>query len=277
MIIIADSPRSITPDEFHYIGEFLKLRTGIRLVSGKETLVMGRLERRLRHLGLTTYGEYFDLLTLPGSEDELRTAVDLLTTNETYFFREQKHFDYLRDVILPDRSRSRPFRLWSAASSSGEEAYTAAMVVAEAILNDPWEISGTDVSSRVVTTARRGVYPIAAAEKIPGHLLKRYCRKGKDEYEGLLAVCADLRSKVSFSTANLLEPLDMLGMFDVILLRNVMIYFERETKVDLIHRLQNMLCPGGYLIVSLSETLNGIPSRLRMVEPSIYRLERETR
>ena len=269
----AVAPREITGDEFRYICELLHRLTGIRLVPGKEALVMGRLDKQLRILGLTTYSEYFQFIRMPENDAELRSAIDLLTTNETFFFRESQHFDFLRQVIVPARDAGRPFRLWSAASSSGEEAYTAAMVLSESLSAAPWEIIGTDISSRVVERARRGIYPIAAAEKIPMPLLRKYCRRGKDDYDGLMAVSPELRGKVTFHAANLLEDLRQFGRFDVIMLRNVMIYFDNDTKIGLVTRLQEMLQPGGHFIISLSETLNGIPSKLRMVQPSVYRLD----
>ncbi|GAA1563971.1 chemotaxis protein CheR [Dactylosporangium maewongense] len=268
-------PTEISAAEFQAVSEFLHQCTGIRLAPGKETLVMGRLDKRLRKLGLSSYTEYLRLIRSPQHATETRQAIDLLTTNETFFFREPRHFDFLGEVVAPAYRAQRvhrPFRLWSAASSSGEEAYSAAMVLAEALPDRPWEIVGTDISSRVVAGAAAGIYPISAAERIPKVMLRRYCRKGRAEYEGLMAVDRELRARTTFLGANLLEDLTRLGRFDVIMLRNVMIYFEPETKARVIGRLQEMLHPGGYLIVSLSETLNGIPSRLRAVQPSIYRL-----
>ncbi|MEV4510067.1 CheR family methyltransferase [Dactylosporangium sp. NPDC049525] len=265
-------PTEITTSEFQAISEFLHQRTGIRLAPGKETLVMGRLDKRLRKLGLRSYTEYLQVLRSPQHAAETRQAIDLLTTNETFFFREPLHFEFLGQVIAPAHRADRPFRLWSAASSSGEEAYSAAMVLADTLPNVPWEVVGTDISSRVVAGAEAGLYPISAAEKIPTPLLRRYCRKGRAEYEGLMAIDRALRARTTFLGANLLEDLSRLGRFDVIMLRNVMIYFETATKAEVVGRLQEMLHPGGYLIVSLSETLNGIPSRLRTVQPSIYRL-----
>ncbi|MER7008832.1 CheR family methyltransferase [Dactylosporangium sp. NPDC000555] len=265
------APPEITGAEFAAISALLYQRTGIRLVPGKETLVMGRLGRRLRQLGLDGYGDYVRLLHQPDGQ-ELGQAIDLLTTNETSFFREPQHFDYLREAIVPAHPPGHILRLWSAASSSGEEAYTAAMVLLERPPAGSWEIVGTDVSTRIVAGARRGLYPIEAAGRIPPELLRRYWLKGRDEYAGLMAAGATLRERVRFRYANLLDDLRDLGRFDVILLRNVMIYFDLPTKAALIQRLQEMLYPGGHLIVSLSESLNGIPSRLRMVRPSIYRL-----
>ncbi|HEX5204064.1 CheR family methyltransferase [Paractinoplanes rhizophilus] len=270
--------REIGPAEFTYITGLLHRETGIRLAPGKEALVAGRLDKRLRNLGMADYPEYVHYLrTQPASSPEMVQLINLLTTNETFFFREQQHFQFLRDVVVPDRDRARPLRLWSAASSTGEEAYTAAMVLSDALPDAPWEIVGTDISSRVVDNARLGIYPITAAAKIPRPMLRKYCMRGREEYDGTMAVNRRLRARVSFRQDNLMGQLGHLGRFDVIFLRNVMIYFDPETKRELVLRLQDMLHPGGYLIVSHSESLNGIPSRLQMIEPSIYRTSGQPR
>ncbi|MDP9794610.1 chemotaxis protein methyltransferase CheR [Catenuloplanes nepalensis] len=270
--------RPIGPDEFAYITGVLYSETGIRMTPGKEALVTGRLDKRLRALGLRGYGEYVRYLKgQPAGGPELRQLINLLTTNETFFFREQQHFDFIRDSVVPQHEPTRPFRLWSAASSTGEEAYTAAMVLSEAIPGRRWEIVGTDISTRVVEGAQLGIYPLAAADKIPRQMLRKYCLRGRDEYDGSMAVGRDLRSRVAFHRHNLMENLGHLGLFDVIMLRNVMIYFDPETKQQLVTRLQEMLQPGGHLIVGRSESLNAIPSRLVMVEPSIYRIPGQQR
>ncbi len=266
---VVTAPGQITRQEFARISELLHQRTGILLAPGKETLVMGRLDKRLRELGLASYGEYLTLLQTAG--DELRIAIDALTTNETYFFREPQHFDFLRTVVVPAARAGRSLRVWSAAGSTGEEAYTVAMVLADAMPGRPWEVVATDISTKVLRTAQRGVYPLAAAERIPQPLLRRFCRRGRDEYEGLMAVAREVRERVRFKRANLLDNLQDLGRFDVILLRNVMIYFDAETKTALVRRLTEMLHPGGYLLISHSESLHGIaPTGLKMTRPSIY-------
>ncbi|GIE85695.1 CheR family methyltransferase [Actinoplanes regularis] len=270
--------REIGSAEFAYITGVLHQETGIRLQPGKEALVAGRLDKRLRSLGLAGYPEYVRYLrTQPESGPEMIQLINLLTTNETFFFRERQHFDFLRDVVVPARDRGRPLRLWSAASSSGEEAYTAAMVLSETLLDHSWEIVGTDISRRVVENARRGIYPLAAADRIPRQLLRKYWLRGREEYDGSMAVNRRLRERVRFHHDNLMGRLSHHGRFDVILLRNVMIYFDLETKRELVLRLQEMLQPGGYLIVGRSESLNSIPSRLQMIEPSIYRAPGQSR
>ena len=262
--------RALTPEEFGWLRDFLSDRTGIELKPGKEAMVMGRLDRRLRHHGLASYTEYFHLLA-DGDPLENQVAVDLLTTNETYFFREPKHFEFLRQVITSPTRRVEPWRVWSAAASSGEEAYTIAMTLADGLpTGQSWSIVGTDISSRVLETARRGMYPIEAAAKIPERLLRAHCLRGRDEFEGFLAIDRALRDRVTFREANLIELPPDLGTFDVVFLRNVMIYFGGETKRRLVAEATARLRPGGHLIVSHAETLNGISGKLRLVQPSVY-------
>ncbi|MFG1606849.1 CheR family methyltransferase [Actinoplanes sp. NPDC049265] len=262
----------LTDTEFRHIAKLLHEHTGIRLGPGKETLVTARLDKRVRQLGLSGYAEYVDLIDDRHDEAELHQMINLLTTNETFFFREPRHFEFLAQVLVPARPVGRAFRMWSAASSTGEEAYTAAMVLAERMPPPSWEIVGSDISSRVVEVAGRALYPIEAAGKIPPELLRKYCLRGREEYEGLFTIGRELRGRVEFHCLNLMGDVRKLGRFDVIFLRNVMIYFDVDTKRDLVSRLQNMLHPDGHLIIGSSESLNSISGGLRMVEPSIYRL-----
>jgi chemotaxis protein methyltransferase CheR len=261
---------TLSPAEFSWISEFIYTQSGIVMKDGKQTLITGRLGRRLRHHGLSSYTEYFRRLRDP-NDPETRVAIDLLTTNETYFFREADHFAFLREAMGGRRSPEEPVRIWSAASSSGEEAYSVAMTLADCLPRTEWEVFGTDISSRVVKRARRGLYPLDAAAKIPPSLLRKYCLKGKAEYDGYLAMHPALTARVDFEHLNLLETLPDLGSFEVIFLRNVMIYFDLETKRALVQRLRRLLQPGGYLVVSHSETLNGIQHGLTMIKPSVYR------
>lgn len=257
--------------EFAWIREFLHRKAGIALGDSKKLLVAARLDKRLRHYGLSSYRDYFALLGNEGWGSEATLALDLLTTNETYFFREPQHFAFLRDQVLPQRLPGRVFRVWSAASSSGEEAYSLAMLLAEAIGDEGWEVIGTDISARVIESARRGLYPLAASEKIPGRYLERYCLRGSGEYEGTLLIHGALRRHVHFLNANLLEPPSNLGLFDVIFLRNVMIYFDADGKQRTITNVEQKLHRDGLLIVSHSESLNGVTTGLRAVRSSIYR------
>jgi chemotaxis protein methyltransferase CheR len=261
----------LTQPEFEWICTFLRRATGIELKDGKQTLVMGRLERRLRRHQLSTYTEYFQLIGGPDAAEETQIAIDLLTTNETYFFREPQHFDRLPG-LLPDAqsTRGRPLRIWSAASSSGEEAYTIALTLAETCPDRSWEVVGSDISTRVLETARRCLYPIEAVDRIPEQPRRAHCLKGRGDHEGLFTLRAPLRERVSFIQANLMKPLPDIGLFDVVFLRNVMIYFSQETKAALLQRIDGVLRPGGYLLIGHAESLHGLNSQLSAVVPSVY-------
>ncbi len=258
-------------EEFQQFRAWLHRTAGISLSPAKKPLVSGRLAKRLKHHKLPSYAEYFRMITQPGGSDELQIALDLLTTNETYFFREPKHFEFLSREVLPHARPGQPFRLWSAASSSGEEPYTLAMTLAENLGSTPWEIVASDISSRVLEKARTGHYSLDRTEGIPKSMLVKYCLKGTGSQEGTFLIDRALRNKVQFMQINLNNALPRIGEFDVIFLRNVMIYFDMDTKRDVVSRLLPHLKPGGYFFVSHSESLNGISDSLELVKPSIYR------
>ena len=172
-----------------------------------------------------SYTEYFRLLSSGQDPAEVQTAIDLLTTNETYFFREPKHFELLREQASAARNSGKPFRVWSAASSSGEEAYSIAMVLADCLEGSPWEVVGSDLSSRVLQQARLGHYSTARTKHIPQPYLQRFCLKGTGAQDGTLLIDRALRARVQFLQVNLNTRAAALGSFDVIFLRNVMIYF----------------------------------------------------
>jgi chemotaxis protein methyltransferase CheR len=262
---------TLSDSEFQQFKSWLYEAAGINLSPAKKPLVAGRLGKRLKHYGLNSYGEYFRLIKQQSEAVELQHALDLLTTNETYFFREPKHFDFLRLHILPKVQPGKTFRVWCAASSSGEEPYTIAMTLAEGLLSTPWEIVASDISTRVLEKARSGHYPMERAEDIPQPLLAKYCLKGTGTQEGTFLLERGLRSKVKFMQVNLNETLPRLGEFDLVFLRNVMIYFDMETKRQVVARIVPLLKPGGHFIVSHSESLNGVDDSLKIVTPSIYR------
>jgi chemotaxis protein methyltransferase CheR len=243
---------------------------GIQLGHAKRTLVSSRLASRLRKLGLSTYGDYYRLISGGSDAVERQTAVDLLTTNETYFFREPKHFDFLRELLGRLRPTGQPFRVWSAACSSGEEPYSIAMVLADRSLGRSWEILASDLSTRVLAKARLGHYPQSRASQIPAAYLRRFCLKGIGPEEGTMLVDEALTAQVEFRSINLKEPFPEVGSFDVIFLRNVMFYFDSETKASVAARLTERLRPGGHLFIGHSETLNGTTRQLRAVAPAIY-------
>lgn len=262
---------SITDEEFALFQRLIYKIAGISLADSKKALLVGRLQRRLRHYHFSSFGQYYQLVSSAGQADELQTMVNMLTTNETYFFREPKHFDYLRDEIVAKRRVGGSFRVWSAASSTGEEAYTIAMVLAEQLPNAPWEVVGSDISTQVLTKARAGHYSLDRTEGIPPALLAKYCRRDGTIQAGTFLIAPELRRRVSFQQVNLTLPLSSsLGEFDVIFLRNVMIYFDVETKSKVIANLLPRLKAGAHLIVGHSESLSGITNQLRTVRSTIY-------
>jgi chemotaxis protein methyltransferase CheR len=260
----------LTEREFSQFSKLIYERAGIHLAPSKMALVSGRLAKRVKHYQFESYGDYFRLVMREGGS-ELQLMVDLLTTNETYFFREPKHLDYLREHILPAHRSGRAFRLWSAASSSGEEPYSLAMVLADVLGEGLWDVLGSDISARVLEKARRGHYSLDRTEGLPSHYRSRFCLKGTGAQAGTLLIDPRIRSRVQFTQINLIEPLPRLGEFDVIFLRNVMIYFDQDTKRRVVSRLLPLLRSGGHFFVSHSETLHGINDTLRVVAPSVYR------
>jgi chemotaxis protein methyltransferase CheR len=257
--------------EFGLFQRFLYETAGIQLSAAKQALVAGRLAGRLRQCGSASYSAYFELLRSGAAPDETQLAVDLLTTNETYFFRESRHFDFLRAQTQRLVPRAPPFRVWSAASSSGEEAYSIAMLLADCLPHQPWEVLGSDISLRVLRRARLGHYPMARARQIPRPYLQRFCLKGNGPYQDSLLIAPELRRRVEFVQANLNEPLPDLGRFDMIFLRNVMIYFDLPTKRGVVERVQALLKPGGHLCIGHAETLHQVCDTLTPVAPAIYR------
>ncbi len=265
----AASAAAISDRDFERISQFIYKNAGIALTPAKKTLVAGRLFRRLEVVGAATYGEYMDCVLRGAADGEMQVAIDLLTTNETYFWREARHFE-LAERLARER---RGFTVWSAASSTGEEVYTLVMVldsVRAGAASFDWQVSGSDISMRVLKSAQRGLYPLDRATQLPPALLKKYCRKGTGPQAGYLLVDRALRERVSFSQINLVQTLPPTPLFDMIFLRNVMIYFDAATKAAAVARLIERLKPGGTFCVGLAETLNGIASGLSGSGPGSY-------
>lgn len=263
---------AITAQEFALFQRLIYKIAGISLSDAKQVLLVGRLTKRLKQYDLPSFGDYYRMLASGEHPEELQTMVDLLTTNETYFFREPAHFEFLRDEILGKRHSPTMFRAWSAASSSGEEAYSIAMTLADALPTAPWEIIGSDISTKVLAKAASGHYSLARTEGIAPAHMRKYCLKGVRSHAGTFLIAPELRRHTKFYQINLMHPIDAdIGDFDVIFLRNVMIYFDPETKTRVVHNLLPRLKKGGYLVIGHSETLNGITDRLSAVRPTIYR------
>ena len=262
---------TITDLEFGHFQRFIFDAAGITLSSAKKALVCGRLSKRLQAHRLNSYGEYFKLLASGRAADEVQVAVDLLTTNETYFFREPRHFELLRTIAREAAGRPSPLRVWSAASSSGEECYSIAMVLADVLGDAPWEVFGSDISRRMLQRARAGHYPLERTRNVPPGYLKRFCLRGTGDQEGTLLVERRLRQRVSLAHVNLNAELPRLGSFDVVFLRNVMIYFNGDTKRQVVARVLSALKPGGHLCIGHSESLHEVNDTVKQVMPSVYR------
>jgi chemotaxis protein methyltransferase CheR len=245
----------------------------------KRVMVETRLRRRLRALGMTSFADYANRIFGPQvDEEEIVHLIDAITTNKTDFFREPSHFDYLVREALPtllrERDSSALFTLWSAASSTGEEPYTLAMVLdgfAEA-RSINWRIVASDVSTQVLARAQRAIYPEALAEPIPPVLRYKYLLRSRDREKGLVRIVPRLRQKVNFLRVNLLSShYDIPKPVDVIFCRNVFIYFNRQTQGQILERFCGYLRPGGYVFLGHSETVNGISVSLVQVAPTVYR------
>lgn len=255
--------------EFQQFRDMIHEVAGIAMSESKRQLIAGRLNKRLKHFALNSYGDYYRLLMK--DKVELQNAIDLLTTNETYFFREPKHFEFLREHLAGELKRGgQPLRIWSAACSSGEEPYTLALLLADCLGSRPWEIVASDISTRILEKARSGIYPLDEACGIPQDLLYRHCLQGTGRHAGMFTLEPALKRRISFHQINLNNALPDVGLFDVIFLRNVMIYFDQHTKRQVVQRLAARLRPGGYFFISHSESLNGISEELHSLRPSIY-------
>lgn len=266
-----------TQRDFDFLRTISNARTGIVVTDDKFDMFYSRLARRLRLLGLSSFAQYCDYLEDPANGDEINELVNALTTNLTAFFRENHHFDFLANTALPEFARrnkaSRRLRIWSAGCSTGEEPYSIAMVVAEQRARlqgvEP-EILASDIDSNVLAQAEAGIYPMARVEKLDRARLKAFFQKGKGSQAGKVRVGAELRRLIRYARVNLMEPLRVEPQ-DVIFCRNVIIYFDKETKRRLVERFADCLVDGGYLIVGHSESLYQVTDRFELLGNTVYR------
>lgn len=259
--------------EYEFIRQLVYEHSRINLGAEKKALVAARVTKRLRALKLPDFDIYCQYLRSSKGRQETPLLVEAISTNHTQFFRESRHFDFLKNVIAPKwRAHGGCVRVWSAAGSSGEEPYTIAIVLAEALgLKSDWRILATDISMRMLELGRSGIYYADRLTEMPPELQRRYFQRGVGASEGQYRVKEELRRRVDFVQLNLLQPnYPFATEFDLILCRNVMIYFDRETQQTLIGKITPHLMAGGFLMVGHSESLNGIHHRLSVVEPAIY-------
>jgi chemotaxis protein methyltransferase CheR len=256
----------LSDQEFATIAHRFEGRTGIRLTAEKRTMVTGRLQTRLRARDVPQFADYLTLLDREPSE--LTALVDALTTHETSFYREPRHFEVLAHEAHA-RASAPTFRVWSAACSTGEEACSAALTLADTRAG-LWEVVGTDIGDDTVTQARAGLYQLDRGLSIPLEVKRRHALRGVGDQEGRFCLRDGLRARQRFEVSNLLEPQTHLGQFDVAFVRNVLIYFDPPRQRLILHNVLMQLRAGGLLLVGHAESALGIPG-LVALEPSVYR------
>ena len=265
---------TFSDNEFRQIGEIMYEAVGLSYNESKKSLIQSRLAPRIQKLGLGGFADYIALLQDESEAAEFQMAVDLLTTNETYFFREPKHYELLESELAARKSKA-PLAIWSAASSFGDEAYSTAMLLSDmqtaGRIGPDWSILATDISHRVLLSAKEGVYPQDRLRAVSEERLRRYCLKGEGPAEGQSMVVDKLRARVQFGQLNLCKPFEGLGPFDVIFLRNVLIYFDLPTKADVVDRVLETLKPDGLFFLGTAEGRVQCKTPLRPVQPGAFR------
>jgi chemotaxis protein methyltransferase CheR len=272
----AEHEFEFSDSEFKRLREIVHVRTGIALSEAKRELVYGRLARRLRKLNMNSFAEYCRMVEEPDS-GELQELTNAITTNLTSFFREDYHFKQLADEALPyiesKRAGTRRIRLWSAGCSTGEEPYSLAMVLREALAHlSDWDIKllATDIDSKVVATAAEGVYAAERFKGVSNERVRNWFRQLAAR-PGFSAACAELKELITFKRLNLLDRWPMQGSFDIIFCRNVVIYFDKETQRRLFDRMADLQEPGGWLFIGHSENLLNVTRRYKLVGRTVYR------
>jgi len=272
----------LKPSEYRSFVKLIYDRSGINLGEHKQELLKTRLGKRLRALGLESYGEYLNYVSMPSNTDELTHLIDAISTNFTSFYREAKHFEILSNTLLEEivrkkeASHSRKIRLWCAAASSGEEPYSLAITLLE-YFKDPhlWDIKilATDISTKVLHTAAQGMYSQERVKTVPPLLLERYFDYFPSEKLPLYRVKNQVRQMVVFRYLNLINPVFLFkGPFDFIFCRNVLIYFDLPTQEKIVTKILKYIDVGGYLFTSHSENIpTAVRSQVEIAAPSVYR------
>jgi chemotaxis protein methyltransferase CheR len=252
----------VKPQDFEFLSHLVKDRSGLVLTPEKSYLVESRLTPLARKRGMENLEELVEAVRCNGDEPLLRDVTDAMTTNESFFFRDQKPFDQFRETVLPafleSRAGTKKLRIWCAAASSGQEPYSLAMClqeVAESVKGWNIEIIGTDISREILEKAKSGIYSQFEVQRgLPIQLLVKYFDKVNEMWQ----IKPDLRAMVSFRENNLLLDFSLLGRFDVIFCRNVLIYFDQETKTDILGRMAMQMPDDGYLFLGGAETVIGV-------------------
>lgn len=268
----------ITRRDFDFLREIANRRTGIAVGVDKFDMFYSRLSRRVRKLGLSNFSEYCELIRNESSDNEVLELINAITTNQTSFFREKHHFDYLQQQVLPElfeqNKQTRRIQIWSAGCSTGEEPYSIAISVREALpIIEGWQVSllASDIDSSVLEHAVSAIYPNERIESIPQTRLRRWFQKGHGSNSGLVRLKPEIAEMVEFRQVNLMDGWSFDAQVDVIFCRNVTIYFDKRTKVKLMDRYADTLKDGGYLFVGHSESLFSITDRFELIGNTVYR------
>lgn len=276
--VVAPASPPLSPREFALIRELVQRHAGIYLGDQKRELVQARLGKLLRDLGLASFEAYYRRVVQDQSGAELARLLDAISTNQTAFWREPAHFEFLLRELLPAWRRegrsAGGLRLWSAGCSSGEEPYTLAMVLWEALPEAEARrctVLASDLNTQVLAAAQRGIYALSRLTPLPPEWRRRHFLKGVGRWEGYVQVKPRLKETVHFFRHNLRDPLPFTGGMDVIFCRNVMIYFDKETQAEVVQKFYDGLASGGYLFIGHSESLCNLNHRFVYIRPTVYR------
>lgn len=263
--------------EFRFLKELIYREAGINLTDAKRCLVQTRIGKLMRKNHINGYDDLFARLQQESNGRTLELVLDAISTNHTFFFREDAHFDYLTSEIVPTLVKKhglKHIRIWSSASSSGEEPYSIAITMMNVMSAYPgvdFSVFASDISITVLEKAKKGIYPLEEIDGLPEAVKRKYFQRGKGEFSDLVKVKDAIREKVTYARHNLLEPLQRNDIFDVIFCRNVMIYFDNPTKEKIVSHLYSKLAVNGYFINGHSESLSAIKHEMTMIKPTIYR------
>ena len=272
----------ISDDLFLKLGKMLTERYGIKMSIEKKIMFQSRLQKRLRELNMISFDEYaIRLLDSNVGTEEFSVMADFISTNKTEFFRESAHFDFLTDIILPQFQIQMPnygisqMNIWSAGCSSGQEAYSVAITIEEFIrtsgCNLSYFITATDISTRMLKAAKEAIYPMAQVDEISMELKRKYFLKSKSSNDQKVRLVKEIRNKVRFGYLNLMDDLyELKDDFNVVFLRNTLIYFEQAVQIEILTKVLDRLVDGGFLFIGHSESLINMNLPIRSIAPSVY-------
>ena len=276
-------PLTLSDALFCKYQQLVENAAGIYLSDAKKALVIARLSKRMRHLGIESLEDYFHMVSNDKSRQEIVALLNCISTNETHFFREPQHFEFLAQEIIPQWKRegtggkgNRHIRVWSVGCSTGEEPYSLGMVLLSHFPpSEGWEVEilATDINTEVLQQASSALYPMEKVQEIPLPYIKEYMMRGIRSKEGLITVSPLLRKIIQFGRFTLVAPDRVQGRFNLIFCRNTLIYFRQNTKQNIVKGLFQYLAPKGYFFVGHAESLNGVMPGVKSVCPSIYRVD----